>query len=45
MKNAYKILVQKHEENEPLGRPRHGWEDNIRMASGKWGGKVWTEYI
>jgi hypothetical protein len=23
MRNAYKILVRKHEEKKPLGRPRH----------------------
>jgi hypothetical protein len=29
--NAYRILVGKPEEKRPLGRPRHGWEDNIKM--------------
>jgi hypothetical protein len=31
MGNAYKILVAKPEGKGPLGRPRHSWEDNIRM--------------
>jgi hypothetical protein len=31
MKNAYKMLVGKLEGKRPLGRPRHKWEDNIRM--------------
>jgi hypothetical protein len=31
MRNAYKILVGKSEENRPLERPRLRWEDNIRM--------------
>jgi hypothetical protein len=31
MRNSYKILVGKPEEKIPLGRPRHGWEDNIKM--------------
>jgi len=31
MKNAYSILVEKPEGKRPLGRPRHRWEDNIRM--------------
>jgi hypothetical protein len=31
MRNAYKILVGKLEGKIPLGRPRHRWEDNIRM--------------
>jgi hypothetical protein len=32
MRNAYKILVRKPEWKKPLGRPRHGWEDNIKMG-------------
>jgi hypothetical protein len=31
MRNAYKILVGKPEGKSPLGRPRHRWEDNIKM--------------
>jgi hypothetical protein len=31
MRNAYKILVGKPEEKTPRGRPRHRWEDNIRL--------------
>jgi hypothetical protein len=31
MRNAYKILVRKPEGKRPFGRPRHKWEDNIRM--------------
>jgi hypothetical protein len=30
-RNAYRILVGKPEGKRPLGRPRHRWEDNIRM--------------
>jgi hypothetical protein len=30
-RNAYRILVRKSEENIPLRRPRHRWEDNIKM--------------
>jgi hypothetical protein len=29
--NAYRILVLTQEEKRPPGRPRHKWEDNIRM--------------
>jgi hypothetical protein len=29
-RNVYKILVKKQRER-PLGRPRHRWEDSIRM--------------
>ena len=28
---AFKILTGKHTGKRPLGRPRRGWEDNIRM--------------
>jgi hypothetical protein len=31
MKNAYKILVGKPDGKRQLRRPRHKWEDNIRM--------------
>jgi hypothetical protein len=31
MRNAYKILVGKLERKRPLRRPKHRWEDNIRM--------------
>ena len=30
-RNAYRVLVGKHEGKRPLGRPRHRWEDNIKM--------------
>jgi hypothetical protein len=30
-RNAYRILVGKPEEKRPLGRPRRGWVDNIKM--------------
>jgi hypothetical protein len=28
---AYRALVGKPEGRRPLGRPRHRWEDNIKM--------------
>jgi hypothetical protein len=31
MRNAYKIWVWKPDGKRPLGRPRHRWEDNIKM--------------
>jgi hypothetical protein len=31
-KNAYRILVGKAEEKKTLGRPRHRWDDNIKMT-------------
>ena len=30
-RSAFKILTGKHTEKRPLGRPRHRWEENIRM--------------
>jgi hypothetical protein len=30
-RNAYRILVRKPEGKRPLGRPRRGWVDNIKM--------------
>jgi len=31
MIGVYRVLVGKPEEKRPLGRPRHRWEDNIKM--------------
>jgi len=28
---TYRVLEGKPEGKRPVGRPRHGWEDNIRM--------------
>jgi hypothetical protein len=30
-RNVYRVLMGKPEEKRPLGRPRHRWEDGIRM--------------
>ena len=30
-RNAYRVLVGIPEGKRPLGRPRHRWEDNIKM--------------
>jgi hypothetical protein len=39
-KNVYKVLMGKPEGKIPLGRPRHRWEDGIRMDLKEigWGG-------
>jgi hypothetical protein len=29
--NVYRILLGKPERKRPLGKPRHRWEDNIKM--------------
>ena len=41
----YRVLVGKHEGKRPLGRPRHRWEDNIRMGLQEmgFGGMDWIE--
>jgi hypothetical protein len=31
VRGAYNILVGRPEGRRPLGRPRRGWEDNIKM--------------
>jgi hypothetical protein len=42
-RSAYKLLVEKPERKRPLGRPRCGWVDNIRMDLGEvgWGDVDW----
>jgi len=30
-RGVYRVLVRKPEEKRPLGRPRHRWEDNIKV--------------
>jgi hypothetical protein len=45
MKNACNILIGKPARKRPFRRPRHRWEDNIRMDCKKWGGKLWTGCI
>jgi hypothetical protein len=32
MRNAYRILVGKYDGKRPHGRPRHRWENNIKMG-------------
>ena len=38
----YRVLVGKSEGKRPLGRPRHRWEDNIKIDLQKWDVGVWT---
>jgi hypothetical protein len=42
---VYRVLVGKPEGRRPLGKPRHRWEDNIRMDLWKWDVGVWTGWI
>jgi len=43
MRNSYKILVRNPEGKRLFIRPRHSWEDNIRMAHREveWGVVDW----
>jgi hypothetical protein len=47
MRNVYKILVRKREGTRPLGRPRHRWEDDIRMDLREigWEGVDWIHVV
>jgi hypothetical protein len=43
-RGVYRVLVRKPEGKRPLGRPRHRWENNIRMdlqEVGLWTGLGW----
>jgi hypothetical protein len=42
---VYKILVGKPEGKRPLRRPRHGWEDNIKIYLGETDVRVWTGFM
>ena len=37
-RGVHRVLVRKPEEKRPLGRPRHRWEDNIKMDLQEVGG-------
>ena len=30
-RGMYRFVIEKPEEKRPLGRPRHRWEDNVKM--------------
>ena len=42
---AYRVLVGKHEGKISLGRPKHRWENNIKMVFKKWDGQCCTGLI
>jgi hypothetical protein len=44
-RGMYRVLVGKPEGKRPFGRPRHSWEDNIKMdlQEVKCGGMDWIE--
>jgi hypothetical protein len=43
-RNVYRVLVGKPEGKRPLGRPRHRWEDGIKMDLGEIGRGVWIGF-
>jgi len=44
-RGVHRVLVGKPVGKRPLGRPRHRWEDNIKMDPGKvGGGGDWMEF-
>jgi hypothetical protein len=44
-RGAYRALMGKSEGRRLLGRPRHRWEDNIKMDLREvgWGGMNWID--
>jgi hypothetical protein len=44
-RGVYRILVGRPEGRRPLGRPRHRWEDNIKMdlQEVRWGDMDWID--
>jgi hypothetical protein len=45
VRNMHKILFRKPEGERKLGRPRHRWEDNIRMDVREIHWEVWIGFI
>ena len=45
MRNTYEVLAGKPEGKRPLGRPRHRWVDNMKMAATEteWKGVDWID--
>ena len=41
----YRVFVWKSGGKSPLGRPRHRWEDNIKMDHQEVGWVAWTGLI
>jgi hypothetical protein len=41
-RGVYRVLVGKPERKRPLGRPRHRWENNIKMDESSGSGMLNT---
>jgi hypothetical protein len=44
-RSAYRVLVGRPEGRRQLGRPRHRWEDNIKIDFQEAGWGAWTGLI
>jgi hypothetical protein len=46
-RSAYMVLMGRSEGKRPLSRPRHRWEDNIRMdfQDMRWVGMDWVGLV
>jgi hypothetical protein len=49
-RGAYRIFVGRPEGRRPLGRPRHRWEDTVKMdikevGWGAWTGLIWLRIV
>jgi hypothetical protein len=44
-RGVYRVLIGRPEGKRPFGRPRHGWEDNIKLDFGEIGidGANWIQ--
>jgi hypothetical protein len=42
---VYRVLVGKLEGKRPLERPRHRWEDNIKMDLQEVGGEIGRAHV
>jgi len=44
---VYRVLMRRPEEQKPLGRPRHRWQDNIKMILREvgWGCTHWIDVV
>jgi hypothetical protein len=46
-RNVYRVLVGKPERKRPIGRPRHGWENVIKIYLREigWSGMDWINLV
>jgi len=44
-RGAYKVLVGRPEDRRSCGKPRHRWEDDIKMDLEEVGWEAWTRLL